>query len=751
MAFETDPLIESLAATFAAELAERMPALKTLLAQLQQAWVAADVRALARSLHNLKGAARVAGATGIEQLAHAAEGAVLRATARPTAASPDWFEALYALVDGMAALHAGAPIDMPGLLSRVEALGMDAAPEAAPTPAASSVAPAPLPAAQPAVAPAAAEHPGTVRVAVKKLDALLTESGELSVIHLRVSQRARELRQMQRDLERWQREWTKHRPLRMRIARANNRSEVGPRDVEALLRLAERTDRLLQELTQRTSQLDAALAHNASQFGAVAAAVGQEVLAIRLMPTATIFLPMERLVRDLSRDTGKETRLVLSGTDTEVDRRILDELRDPLMHMVRNSIDHGIESPQERMASGKPAYGTVHLSAAQRGDRVQICIEDDGRGLDVDAIRAAAVNRGVLSAERAASLETAAVFELIFHPGFTTRSSVSTLSGRGVGLDVVREHVQRLGGAVATNSTPGAGTRFVITVPLTLATTRVLLVEDGGQTMAIPTSAIQRTGRAPVADLLTIEGRRVLQLDGRAIPVVDLATVLGRTGNPERDASAEAVRSFLVLTHGERSVALLTDRLVDEHELVVKGLEAPLRRVKHVAGAAVLATGDVAVVLNPTDLARTALASLDSGALAGWSTVTPAARSHEMPRRRILVVDDSVMTRTLERSILQAAGYEALVASDGVQALEVLGTQAVDAIISDVEMPRMTGLELTSAVRQDERFRHLPVVLVTSLDKPEHIERGASAGADAYIVKGQFDQAELLGTLGRLL
>jgi two-component system chemotaxis sensor kinase CheA len=227
--------------------------------------------------------------------------------------------------------------------------------------------------------------------------------------------------------------------------------------------------------------------------------------------------------------------------------------------------------------------------------------------------------------------------------------------------------------------------------------------------------------------------------------------VLGHRVDATSDESPQVWRSFLVLNHGERAVALLTDHLVDEQELVVKGLEAPLRRVKHVAGAAVLATGDVAVVLNPTDLVRTALGGLDSGALGRWSPATDAEANVERPRRRILVVDDSVMTRTLERSIVEAAGYEALVAGDGVQALEVLASNTVDAIISDVEMPRMTGLELTTTLRQDERLRHLPVVLVTSLDTPEHIERGAAAGADAYVVKGQFDQAELLATLGRLL
>jgi two-component system chemotaxis sensor kinase CheA len=376
-------------------------------------------------------------------------------------------------------------------------------------------------------------------------------------------------------------------------------------------------------------------------------------------------------------------------------------------------------------------------------------IEDDGRGLDVEAIRETAIRRNVLSAERAEQMDEAGLIELIFAPAFSTRKTVSEISGRGVGMDVVREHVNRLGGEIAVRTTSGVGTCFTITVPVTLATTRVLLVGDGGQTYAVPSSGIERTGRIRAADMHRLEGRRAMQIDGRAVPVVELADVLQRSDANTPGPAADEWRPFILLPQGDRAVALLADRLIDETEVVVKALGAPLARVRHVGGAAVLGTGAVVVILNPSDLIKSALGTIEASPQArNYDT----SATHAVARRRhVLVVEDSVMTRTLERTILEAAGYSVVVAADGAQALDLLNEHQIDIIVSDVEMPKMDGLALTSAVRQDERWPNLPIVLVTSLDAPEQIERGAAAGADAYIVKGRFDQNDLLNTIGRLL
>ena len=756
--------LEWLGILFGVELADRIRTLSALVLEVEQGVVtqtpeerAVSLGSIARELHNLKGAAQADRASSIEHVAHAAEGAVLAVVSRGGIGPPDqaWFAALHTAIDTLKSLHGAPAADTSQLIAALVAVTPEIpVAQSAPTPIASArslstptdTSPPPTPIFQ---ARAERTEQNSVRVSLGKLDALLTDSGELSVTHLRIAERLTELRTLQHQLERWQRDLSKTRQVRARLRRGQ--VPTAARDTETLLGAAERSDVEVQAILQRTRELVGTLSQNTSQLGAVVGAIGREVIAIRLLPAGTIFSPLERLVRDVSRQTGKEAHLVLSGTDTDLDRRILDELRDPLMHMVRNTIDHGIETPQERLRAGKTSHGTLQISAVQRGDRVQIVVEDDGRGLDVEGIRDTAVRRNLVSPDQAASLDTASLIDLIFHPGFSTRTSVSELSGRGVGMDVVREHVNRLGGDIGVRTMTGAGTCFTISVPLTLATTRVLLVEDAGQTFAIPSSSIERTGRIRATGLHRIEGRRAMQIDGRILPVVELADVLQRH---DADASRESEgewRSFFVLPQGDRAVALLADRLIDETELVVKALGAPLIRVRHVGGAAILGTGAVVVILSPTDLIKSALRNLESAQRMGAPEVVLTGAQVESPRRRVLVVDDSVMTRTLERTILEAAGYAVVVAGDGAQALEVLRDTQVDAIVSDIEMPRMNGFELTAAVRQDERLRHLPIVLVTSLDAPEHVERGAAAGADAYIVKGRFDQDDLLNTIGRLL
>jgi two-component system chemotaxis sensor kinase CheA len=738
--------LERLNTVFGVELAERIRTVNALILQLERTDDVEALGPLARQLHSLKGAARAVGARSIEQVAHSAEGAILgiRTGARPDQA---WFDAVHGAIDSLSTLQIEPAADTSQVILDLVAVTPDMpSPEPIQIGAARETSP-PAPAA--GAYPAERIEQNSVRVSLGKLDTLLTESGELSVTQLRIGERLNDLRGLQRQLERWQRDWSKTRPARARLRRDTDHGHSNARDGDALFHLVEQSDQEIQAILQRTRELASELSQNTAQLAVVAGAISQEVMAIRLLPAGTVFTPLERLVRDLSRQTGKEVRLALSGTDTEIDRRILDGLRDPLMHMVRNSIDHGVELAHERQQAGKASYGTLQLSATQRGDRVQIMIEDDGRGLDVEAIRETAIRRNVLSAERAEQMDEAGLIELIFAPAFSTRKTVSEISGRGVGMDVVREHVNRLGGEIAVRTTSGVGTCFTITVPVTLATTRVLLVGDGGQTYAVPSSGIERTGRIRAADMHRLEGRRAMQIDGRAVPVVELADVLQRSDANTPGPAADEWRPFILLPQGDRAVALLADRLIDETEVVVKALGAPLARVRHVGGAAVLGTGAVVVILNPSDLIKSALGTIEASPQArNYDT----SATHAVARRRhVLVVEDSVMTRTLERTILEAAGYSVVVAADGAQALDLLNEHQIDIIVSDVEMPRMDGLALTSAVRQDERWPNLPIVLVTSLDAPEQIERGAAAGADAYIVKGRFDQNDLLNTIGRLL
>lgn len=727
---QADSRQEQVREIFSAELEARVPALNRALLRLERAESDAGLREAAfgdlfRETHNLKAAARTVDQTGVERAAHALESSVAGARApgeKPPSAA--WFDNAYAVIDTLAGLRGSlAEPSHPDEL----------VPESGP----------------PVVvddqrAPAQPGRPGveSVRVAVDKLDALLAQAGELAVAHLRVRQRQSELRTLRDEADASRRDWRKTRGLRASLRRGGRPG----RQLETMLHLVEQAEQRSVMLLQRIDELSIELGRDTAQLGMVTRAVAGEVMAVRLLPIATVSTLLERTLRDLIRTTGKEVELIVEGAETEIDRKILEHIRDPLMHLLRNAVDHGIEQPAVRVAAGKPRSGTARLTAALHGGFVEIVMSDDGAGLDTSQLRASAVRKGLLTEDQASAMDDATVMDLIFHPGFSTRTVVTELSGRGVGLDVVREHVQQLNGQVGVTSEPGVGTRFTLRVPLTLATTRAVLVEEAGQLLALPTTLIERSARVRQAQIVSFEGRRAVTIEGRPVPVVELAAVLERP--LVNGHLPDEWRPLVVLQQGERRLAVLTDKLIGEQEIVVKSLGWPLRHVPNVSGAAVLGSGRTVVILNPSELlnngSKLAAVALRSGAATGVAA----------PRRvrRLLVVDDSLTTRTLISSILAAAGYQVVVAADGLEALTLLQHgDSLDLVVADVEMPQMDGFELTEAIRRDERLRHTPVVLVTSLAGRAHRERAVAVGADAYIVKSVFEQGLLLDTVGRLL
>jgi two-component system chemotaxis sensor kinase CheA len=412
--------------------------------------------------------------------------------------------------------------------------------------------------------------------------------------------------------------------------------------------------------------------------------------------------------------------------------------------MIRNCADHGLEPPAAREAAGKPAEGTITLRASQRGANLEIEIEDDGAGIDPERVRAGAVKKGLLTAEAAEAFNEREALWLIVRPGLSTNATVTDVSGRGVGMDVVREAVERMHGMIDVQSRLGQDTRFSISLPLSVATTRCLLVEAGGQAFALPISGIDRIVRLGAGDIGLTEGREAIRVDGRPMALARLADVLGIAGGgPKGTASAQPA---IVLGAGERRVAFMVDGLIGAQEIAIKQLPRPLVRVRHIAGATIVGTGDVVAILNVADLLRSVGRGGASAALATSTTAT----SREADKT-ILVADDSMTIRTLNKNILQAAGYQVKVAADGQEAWNMIEGQGCDLVVSDWEMPKLDGCQLAEKVRGDDRFKDLPFILVTSLDSKEHRERGIAAGADAYIVKGGFDQDKLLETVSRLI
>ncbi len=576
----------------------------------------------------------------------------------------------------------------------------------------------------------------SVRVSVARLDVLLAQAGELTVGRIRIEERLRDLRELlaQRNLER--RNSRQSRTLRRRL---QNLAEEN-RDVAAVLGLLETSEENTRRALDKLEDVLNRLAGDLTQLRTVNTTIEDEVLSVRLLPAAMLFPPLERLVRDLGQQLGKQVRLVTTGGGIGIDRKILEGLRDPLMHMIRNSVDHGLETPDVRVELGKPAEGTVTLSVNSSGGTVTLLLSDDGGGMDAMRIMQKAETKGII--QSASTYDPKLALDLIFEPGFSMAASVTDVSGRGVGMDVVRQNIRALSGTVSVQSQLGIGTNFAMRVPAQLATVRVLLVRVGNDSFAIPTAGVERTGRVKVEGIHQLEGRSVIILQGRPVPLVELGGVM--------DVPFEAGESwqpYFVLRRDDDRLACTVDAMLGEQEVVVKKLSYPLEKFAPLEGAAVLGSGQMVSILSSTHLIERGLRREIRVRRELKLAPTVAARAP-----RIMVVDDSITSRTLERSILEAAGFETITAVHGAQALEFLQRgEQVDLVVSDVEMPELDGFGLTVEIRRDPRLAQIPVILITSLNAPEHKERGAMAGADAYMVKGEFDQGVLLETINRLL
>ncbi len=658
------------------------------------------IEALFREAHSLKGAARMLGLIDIQTLAHQIE------------------DTLGELRKGDARLSPEAGAEMGRILMEIRRLVRVAIGEAAADPPVAEAGAVATP------APASPEtfRIETMRVDPQRLDALLTQVGELTVTQIRVARRQTELDELLEYCEDW--------------ARAAH----GGRD-----RCGRPVAQRLDDLQKRLTRLRAGGQEDSTRLDFIADRLEGGIRALRLLPMSTLFALFPRLVRDLAREQGKEVELLIEGGDTVADKHVLEEMKDPLMHMLRNAVDHGIESPEQRERAGKPRAGRILVRAGQSHAGIVIEVIDDGRGLDLDRIKRTALEQGRHRGDELDTMSEAQLRALILMPGFSTRASVSDVSGRGVGLDVLREHVERLKGNLDIESAPGLGLTLRARLPVTLATVRVLIVAAAGQRYALPVEHVLHSRGLPPGMPYTLEGRPTVSLDGQALSVASLRTLLDLPA-PDAGASAreEATASIcVVLGMGEERFGLLVDALCDETEVVLKPQSRLLKRVRNVAGATILETGEVCMVLNPHDLLKT-LRQRPAHAL-------PTAAAEAPARKTVLLAEDSITTRTQEKRILEGAGYEVVTAVDGADAYGKLIARDFDAVVSDITMPNMSGLELTRKIRADKRHAELPIILVTTLASEEDRHRGLEAGANAYIAKPAFDQQVLLECLARLV
>ena len=502
---------------------------------------------------------------------------------------------------------------------------------------------------------------------------------------------------------------------------------------------------LIRTLQTRLSSLENKMEADRRSVGLMVEGLVEDTKRLAMTPFSTLFDFLPRTVRDLLTLQGKEAELIISGGEVEVDRRILEEMNDPLIHLVRNCVDHGVDKPEERILRGRPPAGRISVSAAYRDSgKVELTITDDGPGVDIAKVRNSALKLGLLSPEDAERLDGERLQALIFRSGVSTSPIVTDISGRGLGLAIVQEKVEKLGGVISLESSPETGTAFRILLPMSLATVRGLLIRLGERFFVIPTAQVRRTMRISPDDIKTVEGRETISLFGSTLPFVHLEAILEipPSGKTREEPSLFQV---IVLEAEEKLIAFKTDVVLYEQEFLVKGLGRQLKRVRNVSGATVLGGGRVVPVLNVPDMMKSAVEAPEA-----VSSVTPRSREIE-ERRRILVVEDSVTARVLLKNILEAAGYEIKTAIDGIDAYSILRAEDFDLVVSDVDMPKMNGFELTTKIRSDKRLAELPVILVTALDSREDRERGIDVGANAYIIKSSFDQSNLLEVIKRLI
>ena len=714
------------------------------------------VDAIFRAMHTIKGSARMLGFEGVARLAHTCEHILAavregrRELDRPLA--DDLLRGGDAILDLVAAALEGRPsnVDVENLTLRLgrghhtEAAPADLpAPSPEPKPAPPADAPAPAPAvaapAQPPAGPISVKGTRsasrqTIRVRVDRLDRLLNLAGELSVGRQVQASQIQALEELVGLLDQQERALLVLERELKKLRFSAHQREMLDRHLNGALNAGDRAGQLIRSSVEQFAQ-------HASQTGQLVQDLEQEVMAARLLPISTAFANLPRALRELARETGKEIELMIAGETTELDRKMIEALSDPLLHLVRNAVDHGIEPPEERELAGKPRRGTIQITAQSVGPYVHVAICDDGRGMNPQRLREAAVRRGQFSSEAAQLLTDQEAMELIFMPGFSTAQIITDISGRGVGMDVVRTNIVELGGQVQLSSQPGVGTTITLVLPLTLVTTRVLLVELGENTFALPATGCQGSTWAYSDQVQTIEGRATVLYQGRRAALLRLADLLDIGG--ARPFAAQHRMPAVVVGTMQRPLALLVDRLVDEREVVVKPLGPLLEKQRRFSGAIQLGDGRLILLINPVALVQTAR---------GMALATTVVKRDEARRHvRLLVADDSFTTRELIRTILQSAGYDVTTAVDGFDALDKLRRDAYDLVVSDIELPRVDGFQLTLHIRNDLGLADLPVIIVTSLASEAHRRRGLEVGAQAYIVKSQFNQSNLLETVQQLL
>lgn len=574
----------------------------------------------------------------------------------------------------------------------------------------------------------------TIRVTSDKLDQLMTQSSELQILQKRIATQSHSLDELTLLID------TNARIHRTLIEQLNKDSlAYNQRDLAPLINeLNEFWDKLrdgIWSFSESTYE-------NSSYLENLSMRIDNDVRTIRMLPLSVLFDQFRRMIHDLSTDLKKSIEVVVDGSDIMVDKRFIEELKDPIMHLLRNSIEHGIESDSERLSKSKEAKGMIKIKGIHTNASIILEIEDDGRGLNLEKIREKALKLGMFDQRELTQLSVEETQNLIFHPGFSTQDIITDISGRGVGLDVVSTTVSQLKGEIVVNSQKDQGTAFRLIIPQSFATTDVTILTVKGRTFALPVNVVDSIRYIDTEDIKELEGQASIQIDGKPITLVLLEELLG-LATSQHSLHAGGKHATIIISFDDDLLALIVEEVFEEQSIVIKPTGAFIKRLRNVAGVGVVNNGDIVTLLEPRDL------FVSVQGVKQEKLVTNLNIAGE--QIRVLLAEDSMITRTQEKRILEAAGYEVILAVDGQEAWTKLNSLSVDAVVSDIMMPNLDGFGLTRRIRSDKRFKDMPIILVTTLSSDEDRQKGLEAGANAYISKGGFNQKMLLEALNRLV
>ncbi|MGU9856161.1 response regulator [Pseudomonas sp. LF245] len=716
-----------------------------------------QLEACMRAAHSLKGAARIVGVDAGVSVSHVMEDCLVSAQESRLYLQPEHIDALLQGTDLLMRIatpgNTVGPADIEAYVALMERLldpsqapvkaappPVPPAPEPAPAPLVEELPPEPEPA-----PPVTAEPPRqnrrmteggerVLRVTAERLNSLLDLSSKSLVETQRLKPYLSSMQRLKR--------------IQSQSARAldtlDGQLKTLDLNLEAQEALAD-TRRLLSEaqalLAEKTAELD----EFGWQAGQRAQVLYDTALACRMRPFADVLAGQVRMVRDLGRSLGKQVRLEIEGEKTQVDRDVLEKLEAPLTHLLRNAVDHGIEMPEQRLLAGKPAEGLIRLRASHQAGLLVLELSDDGNGVDLERLRGTIVDRHLSPLETALRLSEEELLTFLFLPGFSLRDKVTEVSGRGVGLDAVQHMVRQLRGAVVLEQTAGQGSRFHLEVPLTLSVVRSLVVEVGEEAYAFPLAHIERMCDLAPDDIVQLEGRQHFWHEGRHVGLVAASQLLQR---PAGQSPSDTLK-VVVIRERDAVYGIAVERFIGERTLVVLPLDDRLGKVQDISAGALLDDGSVVLIVDVEDMLRSVDKLLNTGRLERIARRSQQAT--EAPRKRVLVVDDSLTVRELQRKLLLNRGYEVAVAVDGMDGWNALRSEDFDLLITDIDMPRMDGIELVTLLRRDSRLQSLPVMVVSYKDREEDRRRGLDAGADYYLAKASFHDDALLDAVMELI